>query len=70
MKIGGIYRSMTAKEKRAALNAVKKLERTLGVEQFGWAVRKHMAIEALKRKAVKKLASMRREIAQLEKRIA
>lgn len=61
---------MTPREKRAALNAVRKLERQLGMAQFGWAVRKHMAITALKRQATRRLKEMRKEIAQLEKRIA
>lgn len=70
MKINGVFRSMTAREKRTALNAIRKLERQLGVAQFGWAVRKHMAIEALKKKAKRRMSEMRKEIAQLEKRIA
>jgi predicted GIY-YIG superfamily endonuclease len=61
---------MTAKEKRAALNAVRKLERQLGVGQFGWAVRKHMAIEQLKRQTKRRLLEMKKEIAQLTRRIA
>ncbi len=66
MKINGVFRSMTAKERRAALNAIRKVEHQLGVAQFGWAVRKHMAIAALKRTTERRVKEMRREIAKLE----
>ncbi len=70
VKINGIHRAMTPREKRAALTAVRKLERQMGAEQFGWAVRKHFAIEGLKRTAKREIREMHRKIAQLEKRIA
>ena len=70
MKINGVYRNMTAKEKREALNAVRKLDRQLGAAKFGWAVRKYMAIVALKRKTERRVKEMRRELARLEQKVA